>query len=138
MGSVVRMRYLLKTISYVKLCEYVGGRLKVFCCCCVTPLLGACGVCQSATHVQAGRQAGRLGERFTSFNAGTGISRAEKYKYQKHLTTKLHENLYMNAPFPPTLYSSAAATGVAVQYCFIHIGFSSNKRPMRIKRGKEW
>lgn len=80
-------------------------------CCCVTPLLGACGVCQSATCTgrQTGR--GRLRERFTSFNAGTGISRAEKYKYQKHLTTKLHENLYMNAPFPPTLYSSAAATG---------------------------
>lgn len=104
MGSVVRMRYLVKTISYVKLCEYVGVLLL-----CYAPPRGMW--CLPVSHTCTGRQAGRLGERFTSFNAGTGISRAEKYKYQKHLTTKLHENLYMNAPFPPTLYSSAAATG---------------------------
>lgn len=92
-------RYLAKTISLVKLCEYVGemaGRLDVSS---VTPFLihvvFAMPATYSPSHIPSQQQ-----NRGTSFNAGTGISRAEKYKYQKHLTTKLHWNLYMNASIP--------------------------------------
>lgn len=92
-------RYLAKTISPVKLCEYVGetaGRLDV---CSVTPFLIHVVFAMPATHQPIPTQQQNRG---TSFNAGTGISRAEKYKYQKHLTTKLHWNLYMNASLPST------------------------------------
>lgn len=85
-------RYLAETISYVKLCEYVdgiAGRLNMFC------------YALSLYVVEWGRLLSASNRAAVAFNARTGITRAEKYKYQKHVTAKLHENLYLNAALHP-------------------------------------